>query len=369
MRKSWLLRSLLFCTVIFFMVACCQENSDCPPDSFCIKAPEDCEGEGVCIEKSSVPCDVVKGPVCGCDGKIYDNICEAAEAGVSVTNEGKCKEVCEDNDNCKEGYYCAKAVGDCEGEGVCTVKETATACLDVIVPVCGCDGETYDNICEAAEAGVNVDYEGKCKEVCEDNDNCKEGYYCAKAVGDCEGEGVCTEIPAADACVTIYEPVCGCDGKTYGNDCEAGAVGVSVAYEGECKINEPPDCNEAYANPDELWSPNHKYVNIGIMGVTDPDGDPLTITINSIIQDEEVNAKGKGAGNTSPDGMGVGTSTASIRAERQGKGNGRVYKISFAATDPAGAECSGAVQVCVPHDQKPGHDCIDDGYNYDSTVE
>ena len=90
MRKSWLLRSLLFCTVIFLMAACCQENSDCPPDSFCIKAPGDCEGEGVCIEKKSVPCDVVTEPVCGCDGKIYDNVCEAAEAGVSVTNEGEC---------------------------------------------------------------------------------------------------------------------------------------------------------------------------------------------------------------------------------------------------------------------------------------
>ena len=55
MRKSWLLRTLLFCTVIFFMVACCQENSDCPPDSYCIKAPGDCGGEGVCIEKKSVP--------------------------------------------------------------------------------------------------------------------------------------------------------------------------------------------------------------------------------------------------------------------------------------------------------------------------
>ena len=144
---------------------------------------------------------------------------------------------------------------------------------------------------------------------------------------------------------------------------------IFVLSESVIIINEPPNCNEAYADPDELWPPNHKYVDIGIMGVTDPDGDPLTITINSITQDEEVNAKGKGDGNTAPDGMGVGTSTASIRAERQGKGNGRVYEISFAATDPAGAECSGTVQVCVPHDQKPGHECIDDGQNYDSTVE
>jgi len=133
--------------------------------------------------------------------------------------------------------------------------------------------------------------------------------------------------------------------------------------------NQPPDCSEAAASLEELWPPNHKYVDIEIMGVTDPDGDPVTITITGITQDEEVDAQGKGDGNTSPDGTGVGTDTASVRSERQGTGNGRVYEISFTATDPAGAECSGAVQVCVPHDQRPEHECIDDGQIYDSTVE
>jgi len=133
--------------------------------------------------------------------------------------------------------------------------------------------------------------------------------------------------------------------------------------------NQPPDCSEAFASPGCLWPPNHKYVDIEIMGVTDPDGDLVTITITGITQDEPVDAIGNGDGNTSPDGAGVGTSTACVRAEREGTGNGRVYAISFTATDPAGAECSGSVTVCVPHDQGPDHECIDDGQGYDSTTE
>ena len=132
--------------------------------------------------------------------------------------------------------------------------------------------------------------------------------------------------------------------------------------------NAPPDCSNAIPSIDTLWPPNHKFVDINILGVTDPDGDPIDITIDSITQDEPVDANGSGDGYTSPDGVGIGTDTASARAERDGTGNGRVYEISFTATDPFGAECSGAVQVCVPHDQRSEDDCINDGQVYDSTA-
>ena len=121
-------------------------------------------------------------------------------------------------------------------------------------------------------------------------------------------------------------------------------------------------CPQAYASPNSLWPPNHKYQSINIKGVTDPDGDPITIVVNSIRQDEPVN--GLGDGDTSPDAT---INPLQVRAERSGTGNGRVYQIGFTAQDGKGGTCNGTVKVCVPHDQGKGKVCVDDGPQYDST--
>ena len=128
--------------------------------------------------------------------------------------------------------------------------------------------------------------------------------------------------------------------------------------------NGPLDCSHALAVQSQLWPPNHKLVSISISGVTDPDGDSITLTVTGITQDEAL--KGLGSGQTCPDALGVGTSTAQVRAERDGTADGRVYHIGFQATDSGGESCAGTVTVCVPHDQS-GRPCIDEGPLFDST--
>jgi hypothetical protein len=144
---------------------------------------------------------------------------------------------------------------------------------------------------------------------------------------------------------------------------------ITAANVVDCQFNQPPDCSNALASSPVLWPPNHQYNAISILGVTDPDGDPVTITVTGITQDEPLNTRGDG--NTCPDGL-IEAGQASVRAERTGTpgipGNGRVYVLSFTATDPAGASCTGSVTVCVPHDMSDPT-CVDDGQRHDSDGE
>jgi len=125
------------------------------------------------------------------------------------------------------------------------------------------------------------------------------------------------------------------------------------------KLN--PVCSAASASPNIIRKVNHKMVPITIIGVTDADNDPVQIRITAIAQDEPL--LGQGSGHTAFDAIGVGTPSAQVCAERSGLGDGRVYRITFDATDGKGGQCSGGVKVEVPHDSRVSAPNSGSGYN------
>jgi len=123
-------------------------------------------------------------------------------------------------------------------------------------------------------------------------------------------------------------------------------------------LNHDPVCTEVTAG-DDLWPPNHKFKLRTLTGATDIDGDPLTLTVMEVTQDEPID--GLGDGRTTPDARpGPTGDQVELRAERSGTGDGRVYRISFSVEDGRGGSCTGTVIVGVPHDQG-GHPAVDSG--------
>gem|GEM_PF-6831824 len=319
-------------------------------------------------------CDDVYEPVCGLDGVTYDNACQAECEGVQYSQGSCCVDPCgglnpsvnlpwlknnidnsfgicsvvrfQQNEDwyyyitnnqepliadqsrgtiydCAGNYICSNGGftvidnqcgfqgfslsvlnnGELVYDGGCTYPPTlpqlvqtapncnACICPAVAAPVCGVNGVTYGNSCEAACADVEIASEGFCQPctcdavyepVCGVNGVTYANTCEAECAGiEIESEGECSN---ECLCPPFSEPVCGEDGVTYINACEAECAGTQVAYTGSCNdcncdnVYEPV-CginNVTYANACEAECAGAKIACQGpclpetICGLTDP---------------------------------------------------------------------------------------------------
>jgi hypothetical protein len=116
------------------------------------------------------------------------------------------------------------------------------------------------------------------------------------------------------------------------------------------KDMEAPTIEKVTANPNIIWPPNHKMVQVtvDVLASDNCDTEPAC-KIVSVSSSEPVD--GLGDGDTSPDWKITGDFTVNLRAERSGTGNGRVYTITVECTDNYENSSTETVDVTVPHDK------------------
>ena len=98
-----------------------------------------------------------------------------------------------------------------------------------------------------------------------------------------------------------------------------------------------------------LWPPNHKMVTVATISASGGVS-PLASLSVAVTSNEPAAA---GESDITISGSGTGPRTVSLRAEREGKGSGRIYTFNVSATDQAGNSASTTGRCVVPHDQ--GH--------------
>ena len=137
------------------------------PDAYCDLQNCQPEAVGLCVDPDE-PCPPNAPPECGCDDVTYDNKCARVLAGVAFNHFGPCGEgACELGipGDCGGGMYCAGPVGDCTGPGLCyPAPFSCDAQGGDNIPVCGCDGVSYESLCQAHKADVPVAAYGLCND-------------------------------------------------------------------------------------------------------------------------------------------------------------------------------------------------------------
>jgi dipeptidyl aminopeptidase/acylaminoacyl peptidase len=126
-------------------------------------------------------------------------------------------------------------------------------------------------------------------------------------------------------------------------------------------LKRAPDCSKVRAAPDSIeHAVRPRFVPVALSGASGSDA--VSIRIDGVTQDEPVTSEGDP---TSPDAQsGPAADQVQLRAERNPRGDGRVYRLSFTASDGQGGSCAGTATVSVPrHRDEPAVDSAPPSYD------
>lgn len=189
----------------------CVNYGDCCPDAANVCSVDECNDSSDCHD----------GELCY-QGEPYDCIPKGTCGAMDAAGEGACEKLLGygwNGTECVSLSGCSCTGADCDklysGPGSCA------AAHEQCLPPDGSEGSMCGGF-----AGFGCDSDL----FCDYGDHCGAG----------DQSGVCTAVP--DNCTTAWAPVCGCDGVTYGNTCNAHQAGVSVVHLGECVTQEPNSC-------------------------------------------------------------------------------------------------------------------------------
>jgi hypothetical protein len=238
--------------------------------------------------------------------------------------------------------------GACSGTGSCTVTLSAAASVGaqftrILVPLTVLASGTGGGTITSSPAGINC------------------GATCTASFG--QGVTVTlTAAPAPGSSFTGWTGACSGTGTCTVPMNAAATVGAQFT---KLADSTPPTLS-CVATPSELWPANHKLRDITVK-VTFTDAGSGTngytlVSVKSNEPDDDPEVKGeeddddKGDGHTTGDIAGWTTGVADLagflRAERSGKGSGRIYTLTYRGSDNAGNVAETTCRVTVPHDQR-----------------